>query len=159
MKKKKISVFVFLEPYLMQWLIHQAGSTPPIEIPPRSPEADILKFYLRQPPKNYFPQLHPKDGQIQFLIPFFRHPDTRRCFYLPKKGEIALRECIKNRFRVQLWRDMNTIGVQIKRKDIAISDWMEAHGIDVTERNWNTIAKILQRKRAIYIKPKKHKKK
>jgi hypothetical protein len=31
-----------------------------------------------------------------------------------------------------------------------IADWMEAHGIMVDDKNWNTVAKILQRSRAVY---------
>ena len=149
--KKKFSIFLALEPYLLQWLIHESGQEPPIEIKPRSPEADILQLYLTLPPKeDYTPQFEPKEGELEILIPYFRHPDTRKYFYLPKKGMIALKECIKNRFRVQLWKDLHTIGVLIKRKDISISEWMEEHGIEETETNWNTIAKILQRKHAIY---------
>lgn len=159
--KKKFSIFIPIEPYLLQWLIHEAGAPPPIEIRPRSPEADILQLYLQCPPRNkeWIPQLHAEPGQVELLIPYFRHPDTRKHYFLPKRGKIALRECIKNRFRVQLWKDMHTIGNTIRRKDIAISEWLEAHGIEDNDTNWNTIAKILQRKRAVYknhFKPKRN---
>ena len=43
-----------------------------------------------------------------------------------------------------------TIGNLTKRTDVTISAWMKEHGIVDDDRNWNTIAKILQRKRAIY---------
>ena len=31
-----------------------------------------------------------------------------------------------------------------------LAEWMEAHGIMDDDTNWNTIAKILQRNRAVY---------
>ena len=38
----------------------------------------------------------------------------------------------------------------LKRLKYVIEEWMEAHGISVDDKNWNTIAKIEQRTRAIY---------
>ena len=64
----------------------------------------------------------------------------------------CLQECIRNRFRVALWKDLHTVGNVVRRTDVTISEWMKAHGIEDNDRNWNTIAKILQRKRAVYCK-------
>ena len=63
---------------------------------------------------------------------------------------MALRECIRNRFRVKLWKDLYTVGNITKRTDITISEWMVSNGIVNDDRNWNTIAKIFQRQRAVY---------
>ena len=146
------SVFVTLEPYMEQWLRHECGDEYPIRVKRGSAEADILELWLTKPPKdpNWVPQLAPLPGQVEIILPYFDRKEIRTYNYLSKRGEICLRACFKNRFRVQLWKDLHTIGNVIRRNDIAISEWMEQHGIEDNDKNWNTIAKILQRKRAVY---------
>ena len=48
---------------------------------------------------------------------------------------------------------ITTITRDLKKKretDISITNWMKLHGIVDDDRNFNTIAKILQRSRAAY---------
>lgn len=146
------TVFLNLEPYLAQWLKHESGGEYPIKLKRGSAEADILECYLRPQPKTdgYVPQLRPEEGQVEVVLPCFKRKDIRTYNYLPPKAAVFLQECIRNRFRVSLWKDLYTIGNLTKRTDITISDWMAKHGIENDDRNWNTIAKILQRKRAVY---------
>ena len=148
------TVFLKLEPYLSQWLQHEAGGGYPIRLKRGSAEADILECYLRPQPKTQgvVPQLRPLEGQVEIVLPCFKRKDIRTYNYLPSAGQIALQECIRNRFRVVLWKDLYTIGNITRRTDITISEWMREHGIADDDRNWNTIAKILQRKRAVYCK-------
>lgn len=141
----------------------------PAKVKRGSAEADILELWLGKPPKDpsWQPQLEPLPGQVELILPYFNTKNIRYNHYLCPRGEACLHACIRNRFRVQLWKDLHTIGNVIRRNDIAISEWMEKHGIEVNDKNWNTIAKILQRKRAIYCpdrrltdhKSSKHKKK
>lgn len=150
----RYTVFLTLEPYLAQWLAYESDGNNPIPVKRGSAEADLLELFLKKPPKDpdYRPQLHPLPGQVEILLPAFKHKDTRTYNYLPPRGEICLHQCIRNRFKVQLWKDLHTVGNVVRRTDVAISDWMEEHGIEVNDTNWNTIAKILQRNRAIYSK-------
>ena len=151
-KPADMTVYISLEPYLAQWLKHECGGTDPIRLKRASAEADILEYFLRLRPKrkNFFPQMKPKEGQTAILVPHFKYKDTRSHNYLPPRAEIVLHACIKNRFNVQLWKDLYTIENQNKRIDQLIYHWMRAHGIEECEKNWNTIAKIYQRKRAVY---------
>lgn len=146
------TVFLTLEPYLAQWLAHESGGENPIPIKRGSAEADLLQLFLKRQPRdpNFRPQLRPLPGQVEILLPQFKHKDTRIYNYLPPRGEVCLHQCIRNRFKVMLWKDLHTVGNVVKRNDIAISEWMEAHGIMDDDTNWNTIAKILQRNRAVY---------
>ena len=146
------SVFITLEPYLAQWLIHECGGENPIRVKRGSAEADILELWRTKPPKDpqWQPQLTPLPGQVEIILPYFQTKNIRYNSFLSPRGEICLRACLKNRFRVQLWKELHTIGNVIRRNDIAISEWMEAHGIEDNDTNWNTIAKTLQRKRAVY---------
>jgi len=150
----RFTVFLKLEPYLAQWLIHESGGSYPIPVRRGSAEADILECYLRKQPRDpdYRPQLRALPGQVEIVLPAFKHKDTRIYNYLPPQGEVRLHQCIRNRFKVMLWKDLHTVGNVVQRTDIAISEWMDAHGIMDDDKNWNTIAKILQRNRAIYCK-------
>ena len=145
-------IFITLEPYLAQWLQHETGGEYPIRLKKNSAEADILELFLTPQPKSpdFRPQLKPLEGQVEIILPCFKHKDIRTYNYLPQKGEMCLHACVRNRFKVQLWKDLHTVGNVVRRTDIAISEWMKEHGITDDDRNWNTIAKILQRKRAVY---------
>ena len=146
------TIFLSLEPYLAQWLAHQCGGSHPITLKRGSAECDILMQHLQLQPKgkDYLPQVKPLPGQVEIVLPFFKHKDIRSYNYLPSKGQRALHECIRNRFLVALWRDIQTVGNITKRTDKTIEEWMIENGIEPDDRNWNTIAKILQRKRAVY---------
>lgn len=146
------TIFISLEPYLAQWLIHEAGGEVPVHIKRGSAESDILELYLKHKPEdpNYEPQISPEEGQIAIALPWFKYKDIRTYNYLDEDGERRLRSCIRTRFLVMLWKDLMTVGKSMRRTDETIKEWMKEHGIDCDDRNWNTIAKILQRKRAIY---------
>ena len=148
------TVFLTLEPYLAQWLAHESGGKDPIPIKRGSAEADLLRCFLKPQPRDpdFMPQVAPLPGQVEILLPAFKNLDTRIYNYLPPRGEVCLHQCIRHRFKVNLWKDLYTIGNIVQRTDLAILDWMEAHGIQDTETNWNTIAKIMQRTRAAYCK-------
>lgn len=146
------TIFIFLEPYLAQWLQHESGGEYPIKLKRGSAEADILQATLLPQPKadGYIPQFKPEEGQVEIALPYFKGKDIRTYNYLPPKAAMALRECIRNRFRVKLWKDLYTVGNITKRTDITISEWMVSNGIVNDDRNWNTIVKIFQRQRAVY---------
>lgn len=148
----KYTVFLTLEPYLAQWLAHESGGSNPIPIKRGSAEAELLQLFLKKPPTDtdFVPQTKPLPGQVEILLPYFKHKEIRTYNYLPPRGEVCLHQCIRNRFKVMLWKELHTVGNVVKRNDIAISEWMEAHGIVDDDTNWNTIAKILQRNRAVY---------
>lgn len=151
-----MKVFITLRPYLAQWLRHEHGGARTIHLRRGSPERDILEHGLRPAPrsKNFIPQMKPLPGQVAIEVTCFKYKDIRIFNYLPPHMTAALVACIRNSFHVQLWRELFWVGTDERRSDISITDWMKAHGIELNETNFNTIAKILQRKRAFYC-PKK----
>lgn len=155
------TIFLTLEPYLAQYLKHEGGGVYPIRIKRGSAEADILECFLKPQPKDpgYEVQSEPLEGQVAITLPDFKYKDVETYNYLSPRGAICLHACIRNRFNVALWKDLHTVGNVVRRTDITISEWMKEHGIENDERNWNTIAKILQRKRAVYCKDGKLRKK
>lgn len=147
----KLSGFVIhlqMEPYLAQWLINTHGSDP-VVFPKNSAENDILEVNLCKTPPFPIPN-EPGEDTVPIAIPYFKYKEVRGKHYLPKSARKELRKCIRSRFVIELWTDLFRFGYIGKKKQDLIWAWMESHGIESTETNWNTIAKIYMRKRNAY---------
>lgn len=144
-----ICIHLELDTYLRQWFIHDSCGEP-VRLMRASIESKILETFLIEPPHNAVPDL-PRENTVAIVIPMFRHKDSRRHNYLPQKAKDALKETIRNRFDIELFNDLHTFGRIGKRLDGVIYAWMEAHGIEINETNWNAIAKRYQRLRRQYL--------
>ena len=133
-----------LEPYLAQWLVHEHGN--PVA---NSAENDVIELALTTLPKGTMPNL-PEEDTVAIEIPTFKYKDVRDNNYLPKKGQNALKACIRARFILQLWKELQKFGYIGEQKQDLIYAWMQAHGIEADETNFNTIVKIYMRKRNAY---------
>ncbi|WP_407405099.1 hypothetical protein [Sodaliphilus sp.] len=152
-------IFLDMEDYLAQWFIHANGGESPVRLIRGSVESNILELFLQKIPRGLEPQTEAKEGQVAIRIPVFKSKDPAYYRYLGPKGRNALTTCIRNRFDVELWKDLHKVGVvSTKRQDQVIYAWMEMHGIELEEKNWCAIAKRYQRKRNIYLSSKKVKK-
>lgn len=147
-----IVIYLKLEPYLAQWLKHEHGENP-VVFPKNSAENDILELSLTLKPYLAIPN-QPGDDKVPISVPYFKSKDVRSYNYLPPGGRRALARCIRTRFVIALWNDLYKFGNIGKRKQDIIWAWMEAHGIESNDTNWNTIAKIYMRKRSVYRKQK-----
>ena len=145
-----IVIYLKLDPYLAQWLTHEHGGNP-VVFPKNSAENDILELGLTLKPYFAAPN-EPGIDKVPISVPFFKSKDVRSYNYLPPKGRRALARCIRTRFVISMWNDLFKFGNIGKRKQDIIWTWMEAHGIEATDTNWNTIAKIYMRKRSVYRK-------
>ena len=138
-----------VEPYLKQWFVHEQGGDYPVNLIRGSVESDMLRLFLENKSADSAPVID--DRTLAINIPSYKKKDPRTYNYLPPMAKVALHKCIKNRFDVQMWQDLHhfsNLGIQI---DDLIYAWMEKHGIELTETNWNAIAKRYQRKRKAYL--------
>ena len=141
-------IYLKLDPYLAQWLTHEYGGNA-VEFPKNSAENDILELGLTVPPFLAAPN-EPGENKVPIRIPWFKNKNVRFNNYLSHKSRRALAHCIRTRFVIALWTDLYKFGYIGRRKQDLIYVWMEAHGIETNEKNWNTIAKIYLRKRNVY---------
>lgn len=137
-----------LPPYLAQWLRHEDDRIP-LEFPKNSMENDIIELGLMRKPILANVQ-GPGDNVVAIGLPNFKNKDVKKYNYLPIAARRSLMQCIRSRFAVQLWKDLHKFGNIGRRKQDLIYAWMEAHGIEKNDTNWNTIAKIYMRKRDVY---------
>ena len=137
-----------IEPYLKQWFINEHGGEYPVSLVRGSVESNMLMLFLENRKAQGVETIN--ERTLAIYIPSYKKKDPRNFNFLPEKAKIALHKCIKNRFDVQMWQDLHqfdNLGLQIEE---IIYAWMEQHGIEPTEMNWNAIAKRYQRKRRAY---------
>lgn len=145
-----MNIYVELEDYLAQWFINDHGGGEPVKLTRGSVESKILEVYLAPLPAGAAPDL-PGPGDVAILIPTFRAKPATTYNHLPKHARAALLNVIRERFDIQLWQDLHVFGKISKRQDELIYAWMEKHGIEMTDKNWNAIAKRYQRQREVYL--------
>lgn len=146
----QICIYIELDPYLLQWFVHDTGGKTPVELQRGSVESKILEVYLAKRPPDIPPEVA-APGKLAIYIPTFRYRPAEFYNYLPRRAYAALLLAIRNRFDIALWRDLHCFGKITKRQDELIYAWMEKNGIEMTETNWNAIAKRYQRQRDLYL--------
>ena len=160
---ERICLYLVLPNYLAQWYAHECreiefrdkeivplGEYKPLEpvtIPRGSQESRILQVFLRKRPED---ATDPENPNIALVIPYYQNKDPFYYNYLGKYGREKLTDAIRTRFHLQLWEELHTFKNALSRQDHAIFAYMEAHGIECNETNWNAIAKIYQRLRNVY---------
>lgn len=145
-------LYIKLEPFVAQWFVHEMGGEP-VQLPKRSSESDIIEYFLSPTPKGV--SNIQEDGCTAVYIPTYKHKDAKYFNYLPPKALAALSRCITVRFRMQLWQDLHKLHNPYCCLTDLIYAWMELHGIECTESNWEAIRQFYFRKRKIYLKKSK----
>ena len=142
----QFTVDIYLEPYLAQWYIHENGGQHPIVPKKLSIESRVLETFLRTRPNRPAAD-NPKPNlvKVELVIPHFRCKDPQYYNYLPKPAKGELKRDIRNRFVWDLWKSLNQFRYIGMRRDNLVIAWMEAHGIEFDDTNYNTILKIYQR--------------
>lgn len=146
----KFLLYLPLEDYIAQWFIHEQGGSVPVQLTRGSVESKLLEVYLTNRPEDTVPEVY-SEGMTAIAIPTFRNRPPEVFNYLPKAALNSLISIIRSRFDVKLWEELHHFGKIGKRQDELIYAWMNKHGIDSTEKNWNAIAKRYQRQRNIYL--------
>lgn len=155
----KFLLYVPLEDYLAQWFVHNQGGQVPVTLTRGSVESKILEVFLTKRPEGINPDIS-TEGKVPVVIPEFRTRPAQTYNHLPCHAMNQLRSCIRSRFDIALWKDLSDFGNIIRnRQDDLIYAWMEKNGIELSEKNWNAIAKRYQRQRKVYSDRERSKKK
>lgn len=105
-----------------------------------SVERRILATYLLKLPPGARPNLK-ENSNVEIVLPENKAKPPKNYNYLSRQGLDILKRTIRDRFIIELWTDLHRHGYIGRRRDELIYAWMEAHGIEITDTNWNSIAK------------------
>lgn len=143
-------IYLKMEPYLRQWFIHENGGKVPVDLHRSSPESNIFQAFIAKAPEDWCQT--PDEDSVPIIVPVFKGLNPECWCYLPPRAMQTLYNCIKSSFDVQLFQELHSIGQKGTLLSDLIYSFMEKHGIEDDETNWNTLAKIYMRKRKNYMK-------
>lgn len=152
-----VCVYIKLDPYLAQWFIHEQGGNYPVKLMRNAIECSMLEQFLEKPSDGFVPDTN-HDGKTAILIPSFRFKDKESFNYLPPNATEMIEKCILRRFDLCMWNTLHRFSSVFHRQDNLIYAFMEKHGIEINDTNWNAIAKRYQRKREYYLMNERRKK-
>lgn len=146
----QFTVHIPMDGYLAQWFINERGGGVPVSLAYGSIESKILEVYLIKQPQGVAPDLG-GEGKVAVYIPTFRNRPAEFYNYLPKSAVSAFVDAVRHRFDIALWNDLHPfVKLGLNRLDELIYAWLEKNGMEMTEANWNAVAKRFQRQRKLY---------
>lgn len=143
----QFTLYIKAPDYLAQWLRHHYWdeTTGRVVFQRGSAPQAVLYSLLRQPPKGYVEK--PDAALLPVEVPSFKgiNPATRN--YLSESGRAALVSACKKLFRSVMIIELGELfSHDVQITDI-IYDFMDKHGIERTETNWETIRQMYLRMR------------
>lgn len=148
MTNESITFNLPLPDYLRQWLINAMGGQVPVKFPKGSAFSSFLRIFIRH--KRERESWIPKGPDtVSVVVPKF--PGKDPCYYnfLPAAAQKDLQGLIRDAFDSRLLSEIITIGNVGRRLNDIIATWMEENGIEVNDRNFESVlkrSKILRRR-------------
>lgn len=143
----QFSVYVKLPSYLHQWLIHEYWDEEQerVEFPRGSAPHAVLQSLLRPQPKDW--TQGDTSGLLRVKVPSFKGVNPATFNYLAPYGQSALASACKILFKAQLHLELSPLFAHDVQITDVIYDFMDRHGIERDERNWETIRQMYFRMR------------
>ena len=124
----KYLIYVPLEPYQKQWLIHSFGD--PVVFPDCSVENSTIRRLITKWPKEFQPEPQ-GEKEVAICIPSSKAKDPSAFNFLSIHGKQAIAECVDDLFRICLWKELEDMSDTKCKRMTAIYAWCENHGIDL----------------------------
>jgi hypothetical protein len=143
-------VYLKMPSYLRQWFIHRHGGNTPVTLIRGSVESKLLQRATVPQPEGVLPPRQ-QEGEVAVCIPYSKSHDPRTYNYITNTGKNALLNRIKDDFDLDVWDYLHDFGKVGKQQKDLIYLFMEQRGIHEDGTCWDSIAKIYQRQRNIYL--------
>lgn len=143
-------VYLKMPSYLRQWFIHRHGGNNPVSLIRGSIESKLLQRATVPQPSGIIPP-RLQEGEVAVYIPYSKSHDPRTYNYITETGKNAMTARIKEDFDLDLWNYLQDFGKIGKQQKDLIYLFMEQRGIHEDGTCWDSIAKIYQRLRNIYL--------
>ena len=143
----QFSVYIDPPAYLGQWLRHEYwdAATGRVVFQRGSAPRAILQSLLRKAPRGW--RQGDTTGQVPVEVPTFKVLNPASFNYLSPAGQTALVSACKKLFRTALVQELYVLFDQDVQITDVIYGFMERHGIEPTEQNWETIRQMYLRMR------------
>ena len=138
--------YIYVKPFVAQWLRFHYGD--PVRFPSQSVENACIRRFLSVQPSAVPPRR--QEGEVAIRLPDSKQKPVARYNYLGKSARAAVVECIEDTFRLQMWRDLNSVQAMGCTLLTAVRAWCENNGIGI-EYDY-TIKMRFQRMRNAYLK-------
>lgn len=138
-------IYVHLEKHLHQWLTFTLGN--PVRFPAYSNENAVIRTFTIKTPAGYTPSDN-RSGKTAIVIPDSNSKPPEIYNHLGRKGQVALREAVKDLFLRSLWSEVSPLSTSKIRLNALIAAWCESKGIDVDQIE--TIRQCYYRLRKLY---------
>ena len=141
----QFSVYINPPEYLRQWLRHDFWDpeSERVVFPRGSAPRAVLSSMLRKAPRDYRPADH--TGLLAVEVPTFKGLNPATFNFLSPTGQTALISTCKKLFQATLSNELH----ELFSHDVQITDiiyeFMDRHGIERTEKNWETIRQMYSR--------------
>lgn len=145
-------IYLKVPSYLDQWLRHDYWNPTAcrVEFERGSNIHSILSTFLRKRPADF--DLGNVSDLLPVDVPTFKGMNPDQHNFLGRDGEKAIVSAIKRNFKTCIDKELSVFYSQ----DISITDiiyaFMESHGIDKSERNWEAIRQMYYRLRGKSLK-------
>lgn len=142
------TIYLRVPEYLGQWLRHsywdEEGGR--VVFPRGSAPRAVLQTLLRKAPRGYREE-RGGEGSVAVEVPTMKGLNAATHNYLSESGRSALLSACKKLFQATLFNELHELfGHDVAITDI-IYDFMERHGIEGSEKNWETIRQMYLRLR------------
>lgn len=143
----QFSIYVAPPDYLAQWLRHEFWDkdTQRVVFPRGSAPRAVLKTLLRKPPEGWVPRRN--TGLLPVEVPTMKGLNPSTHCYLSDTGHSALLSACKKLFQSMLFAELGELFAHDVQITDIVYDFMDRHGIERTEKNWETIRQMYARLR------------
>lgn len=143
----QFSVYIKAPDYIAQWLRHDYwdDETGRVSFPRGSAPRAVLQSLLRPQPKGWLQG--DTSGMLRVEVPSFKGINPATFNYLSVDGQLALVAACKSLFKSVLFLELSPLFSHDVQITDVIYDFMDRHGIERDERNWETIRQMYFRMR------------
>lgn len=124
----KFCIYLNLETYMHQWITHSLGN--PVVFPDRSNENAIIRRFINRQPEGAEVETA-RPGLTAICIPDSKAKPVQYYNYAGKACKEAVKECIEDLFRRNLWEELSNLDYHPCGINKIIYAWCEMHGIDI----------------------------
>lgn len=140
-------VYITPPEYLEQWLRHEFwdADAEAVKFPRGSAPSVVLMTSLRATPAGY--RADGSEGALPVVVPTVKGLNPADFCFLPDTGRTAVVSTCKRVFQANLYHELHLLFAHDVQITDIIYDFMDRHGIDCNERNWETIRQMYARMR------------